>query len=59
MVPLMLSTIISCSQAIGLINRVSSMIDLTSKQKSEIIDELRSLVPTCPVTIKKDDLKKK
>jgi hypothetical protein len=59
MVPLMFSTIISCSQAVGLINRVTSMVDLSPKQKSEIIAELRSLVPTCPVTIKKDESRKK
>lgn len=59
MVPLMLSTIITCSQAVGLINRVSSMVSLTVKQRVDIIAELRSLVPTCPVTIKKDELRKK
>jgi hypothetical protein len=35
------------------------MVDLSPKQKSEIIAELRSLVPTCPVTIKKDESRKK
>ena len=59
MVPLMFSTIISCSQAVGLINRVYSMVNLTAVQKAEIIAELRSLVPTCPVTIKKDEPRKK
>jgi len=52
MIPLFLSTIISCSDAIKIINRVSSIADLTMQQKVEIINELRSLVPTCPVTIK-------
>lgn len=59
MVPLMFSTIISCSQAVGLINRVASMVDLTPKQRTEIIAELRSLIPSCPVTIKKDEPRKK
>ena len=59
MVPLMFSTIISCSQAVGLINRVASMVDLTPKQITEIIAELRSLIPSCPVTIKKDEPRKK
>ena len=59
MLPLMFSTIISCSQAVGLINRIASMVDLTSKQRTEIIAELRSLIPSCPVTIKRDEPRKK
>jgi hypothetical protein len=35
------------------------MVDLTPKQKTEIIAELRSLIPSCPVTIKKDEPRKK
>lgn len=59
MTPLILSTVITCSQAIGLINRIVSVVGLSSKQKIEIISELKSLVPTCPVTIKSDGNTKK
>lgn len=59
MTPLILSTVITCSQAIGLVNRIVSVVGLSPKQKIEIISELKSLVPTCPVTIKPDGNTKK
>lgn len=59
MTPLILSTVITCSQAIELINRVISVVGLSPKQKVEIIKEFKTLVPTCPVTIKKDEATKK
>ena len=59
MIPLVLSTVITCSQAIAIVNRVTSVVGLSPKQKQEIIIELKALVPTCPVTIKKDEPKKK
>jgi len=59
MIPLILSTTISCSDAIGIINKVASMTGLSQTQKNEIIAELRAFVPSCPVTIKKDEPKKK
>lgn len=59
MFPLMLSTIITCSEAISVVNRVTSVVGLSNTQKAEIISELKALVPTCPVTIKKDEPRKK
>lgn len=59
MAPLILSTVISCSDAVGFINRLASSIKLTPEQKVEIITEIRKLIPTCPVTVKKDELRKK
>lgn len=59
MVPLILSTVITCSDAVGIVNRIIFSIGLTPKQKIEIITELRKLIPTCPVTIKKDEATKK
>jgi len=59
MIPLFLSTIISCSDAVKIINRVASITYLTMQQKVEIINELRSIVPTCPVTIKNNGSPKK
>ncbi len=59
MIPLVLSTVITCSQTVSIINRVTSVVGLSPKQKAEIVTELKALVPTCPVTIKKDEPKKK
>jgi hypothetical protein len=59
MIPLVFSTVITCSQAIAILNRVTSVVGLTSSQKAEITIQLKALVPTCPVTIKKDDPNKK
>ncbi len=59
MIPLFLSTIISCNDAIKIINRVVMAANLSFKQKTEIVAELRKLVPTCPITIKKDEPSKK
>jgi hypothetical protein len=59
MVPLIVSTIITCSDAVGIINRIVSSIGLTNQQKIEVIAEFRKLIPTCPVTIKKDEPIKK
>ncbi len=49
-----LSTIISCSQAFSLINRITSVVGLTPQQRLEVINEIRKVVPSCPVTIQKD-----
>lgn len=59
MIPVVISTIITCSDAVGLINRIASSIKLTQQQKTEVISELRKMIPTCPVTIKKDEQRKK
>jgi hypothetical protein len=52
-----LSTVITCSQAISLINRMANVPGLTPQQKLEIIKEVRKVVPSCPVTIQKDATK--
>ena len=59
MVPLLLSTVISCSGAISILNRLTSVVGLTPQQKQEITSEIRKLIPTCPITIKKDEPTKK
>jgi hypothetical protein len=59
MTPLFISVIISCSQAIEILNRVTSVSGLTLRQRIEIVQELKTLVPSCPVTIKKDEHKQK
>jgi len=52
---LLLTATISCTDALGIIHRLTKVTGLTSIQKSEIIQEVRKTIPFCPVTIKKDD----
>ena len=59
MIPLVISTVISCSDAISILNKLTSVVGLTQQQKIEITMELRKIVPTCPVIIKKDGPKQK
>jgi hypothetical protein len=59
MLPLLFSTIITCSDALFILNKVTSVVGLTPKQKVEIISELKRLIPSCPITIKKDEPSKK
>ena len=54
MVALFLTTIISCKQAFGLIQRIQTNILLNETAKTELIEMLRDTIPSCPVTIKKD-----
>ena len=54
MVVLLSATIISCSQAIKLIQRLQKISILNSEQKIEVIQEINSLIPSCPVIIQQD-----
>jgi hypothetical protein len=52
MVVLVLSTtIISCSQALDIINRFNKMVGFSNQQKIEIISELKKVIPSCPIKI--------
>jgi len=53
MVVLLSATIITCSQAVSLINRVSTVAGLSEQQKKEIVREIKKLIPSCPVTVVK------
>jgi hypothetical protein len=55
MVTLLLTTTISCADALSIIHRLTKVTGLTPIQKTEIIQEVRKTIPFCPVTIKKDD----
>lgn len=50
---LFLITILSCSQVQGILMRIQKADYLNSEQKNEVIEELKSAVPTCPIFIKK------
>jgi hypothetical protein len=54
MVVLFASTIISCSDALNIIHRVTKVVGLTEVQKTEIVHEIRKVIPFCPVIVKKD-----
>ena len=51
---LLTTTIINCSDAVKIINRIVNVTGLTPLQKTEIIQEVRKTIPFCPVVIKKD-----
>ena len=52
---ILLSVTISCSDALNIIHRAKNVAGLTPIQETEIIEEIRKIVPFCPITIKKND----
>ena len=54
MVALFLTTIISCNQAVKLLDRIKSNNALPEYLKTELIQTIRETIPTCPVIVKKD-----
>lgn len=58
MVALLLTTTISCSDALSIINRVGKVAGLSNQQRIEIIQEIRKTVPICPFTVKPDERSK-
>lgn len=55
MVVLLSATIISCSDALRIINRVTSVVGLTNSQRLEIIQTVRQSIPTCPIKIESNE----
>jgi hypothetical protein len=53
MVALLLTTTISCTQALSVVHRLVSVVGLTEVQKSEIIQEIRKVIPSCPIKVVK------
>lgn len=51
MVVLLSATVISCSQALAIINRIQRVVGLTDAQRTEITQEIRKVIPMCPVTV--------
>jgi hypothetical protein len=47
-----LVTFLNCSQVIAISNKLQNIAMLTPEQKTQIIQELKKAVPTCPVVIK-------
>jgi hypothetical protein len=57
MFTLFLTTILTCSDIVMIANRLVNVKLLTSRQKSEILWELKKVVPSCPLIIKSNDRK--
>lgn len=55
MVALLLTTTISCSDAVKIISRLTNVIGLSLQQRAELIQTVRQSVPTCPFKIVPDD----
>jgi hypothetical protein len=55
MVELLATTVISCSDAVRIINRLSNVIGLSYQQRIEIIQVVSQQVPTCPLKIISDE----
>ena len=53
MVVFLTATIITCSDALNLIYRLTRVVGLTEVQRTEIIQEIRKVVPSCPVKVVK------
>lgn len=55
MVVLISTTVISCTQAFFIIDRLKNVVGLTQQQKIEIVQEVKKFIPSCPIEIKKDE----
>jgi hypothetical protein len=51
MITLFSVTIITCQQAILIVNRLQQVVGLNYEQKIEIISEIHKIIPSCPVII--------
>jgi hypothetical protein len=57
MFTLFLTTILTCSDIAMIANRLVNVKLLTPQQKTEILWELKKVVPSCPLIIKSNDRK--
>jgi hypothetical protein len=55
MVVLLTTTIITCSDALSVIQRISKVVGLTNLQRTEIIQEIRKVIPSCPIKVVKNE----
>lgn len=56
---LFLTTVLSCNQVIGIVNRLQNISLLTVEQRKEILIEIHKVAKTCPIIIKPNDSKTK
>jgi hypothetical protein len=50
-------TIISCSQALQIFNRLQNVVGLSPTEKIEVITEIKKVIPSCPIIIKNETQK--
>jgi len=55
MVELFATTIINCSDAYRIVNRIGNVIGLSYQQKIELIQVIAQHIPTCPIKIVPDE----
>ena len=55
MVELLATTVISCTDAVRIVNRLANVIGLSYKQKIELIQVVNQSVPSCPIKIVPDE----
>ena len=55
MVALLATTVISCSDAYRIINRIVNVIGLSYQQKIEVIQVISQHIPSCPLKIITDE----
>ena len=55
MVALLATTVISCSDAYRIINRIGNVIGLSYQQKIEVIQVISQHIPSCPIKIITDE----
>lgn len=55
MVVLLAATVISCSDAFRIINRIGNVVGLSYQQKIEIIQVVSQHIPSCPLKIVPDE----
>jgi hypothetical protein len=53
MVVFLSATIITCSDALNLIHRLTRVVGLSEVQRTEIVKEIRKVIPSCPIKIVK------
>jgi len=58
MVALLSTTILSCSDAFRIINRIGNVVGLSYQQKIEVIQVISQHVPSCPIKIIPDERSK-
>jgi hypothetical protein len=55
MVALLATTILSCSDAFRIINRIGNVVGLSYQQKIEVIQVISQHIPSCPIKIIPDE----
>ena len=58
MIGLLATTVISCSDAFKIVNRIGNVIGLSYQQKIELIQVVSQHVPSCPQKIVSDERSK-